>query len=90
MSQAAAVVVTAFENNTYHAMVHYVGIDCADVTVQVDARPSDALNLALRSGASVYVSKKVGNIDMGQGDARLVQASLMIDSLSEMVDDNLL
>ena len=59
--------VSAFINNTYHALVHYEGRDLGVAPVAVggigyravDARPSDAINLALRMGAPVYVAKKV-------------------------------
>lgn len=52
-------VVTSFVSNTYHAMVHYEGGEGGCISAQVDSRPSDAINLALRSGTPVYVSNKV-------------------------------
>lgn len=59
-------VVTSFVSNTYHALVHFEGGDGGGISAQVDSRPSDAINLALRSGAPVYVSNKVcSNVDGG-------------------------
>jgi len=59
LSQVVAVVVTTFVSNTYHAMVHYEGGDGGCISAQVDSRPSDAINLALRTGTPVYVSNEV-------------------------------
>ena len=56
--QVAAVQVTAFINNTYHSLVQYEPRAPGAPLVAVDSRPSDAINLALRFGAPVYVHKK--------------------------------
>jgi len=50
--------VTAFINNTYHSLVQYESRAPGAPLVAVDSRPSDAINLALRFGAPVYVHKK--------------------------------
>jgi bifunctional DNase/RNase len=58
--------VTALMGNTYLARVHYCKLKDSSVDeIDVDARPSDALNLAARFGAPVYVNKEVA-IKMGQ------------------------
>ena len=59
-SQVTKVCVTALINNTYHAQVHYSREGSTDDLV-VDSRPSDALNLAVRFGAPVYVNKVVAD-----------------------------
>ncbi|EFN60008.1 hypothetical protein CHLNCDRAFT_133176 [Chlorella variabilis] len=60
--------ITALVGNTYHARVHYArgrGPGKAEAgaampaEVDVDARPSDAVNLAVRFGAAIYVNKEV-------------------------------
>lgn len=55
--------VNALIGNTYHARIHYSkGRDRKAEDYQeidVDARPSDAINLAIRFGAPVYVNKIV-------------------------------
>ena len=58
--QVTKVCVTALINNTYHAQVHYSREGSTDDLV-VDSRPSDALNLAVRFGAPVYVNKVVAD-----------------------------
>ena len=59
--------ITSLVGNTYHARIHFGrsrGIKPADsapsaTEVDIDARPSDALNLAVRFGAPIYVNKDV-------------------------------
>ncbi|KAK3282829.1 hypothetical protein CYMTET_9454 [Cymbomonas tetramitiformis] len=52
--------VTEIKNNTFYARVFYVSrIGDLQTEVDVDARPSDALNLALRCQAPIYVHKDV-------------------------------
>lgn len=53
--------VTALVGNTYHARVHMStsGKDACSNEVDIDARPSDAINLAVRFNAPVYVNKQV-------------------------------
>jgi bifunctional DNase/RNase len=59
--------ISALVGNTYHARVHFgrkSGIKSQDgapssTEIDIDARPSDALNLAVRFGAPIYVNKDV-------------------------------
>ena len=59
--QVTKVRVTALVGNTYHARVHMStsGKDACTNEVDIDARPSDAINLAVRFNAPVYVNKQV-------------------------------
>ncbi|CAD7697322.1 unnamed protein product [Ostreobium quekettii] len=60
--QVTKVRVTALVGNTYHARVHYSRASengAAGNEVDVDARPSDAINLAVRFDAPVFVNKGV-------------------------------
>jgi hypothetical protein len=50
--------VTDIIANTYYARVH-VARAGGEGEVDVDARPSDAINLAVRFGAPVYIAKKI-------------------------------
>lgn len=62
----ARVVVTDVKNNTYYATIHLL-VRGAEQTV--DARPSDAIALALRTNSPIYVTQDVlkrrggGNLD---------------------------
>ena len=56
------VVVTDLTEDVYYAEVHLLQ---ADRTMRVGARPSDAIALALRSGASIYVEDKIFTYAMG-------------------------
>jgi bifunctional DNase/RNase len=48
--------VTELKDNTYFALI-YLRVDNRQVTI--DARPSDAISLALRTKSPIYVAKKV-------------------------------
>jgi bifunctional DNase/RNase len=52
----AKVEVTALKDNTFFALLHLLGPAGAQV---VDSRPSDAIALALRAEAPIFVSAKV-------------------------------
>ena len=51
-----AIEITDLKENTYFAAIH---IRCNSVEVTLDARPSDAISLALRTKSPIYVSKRV-------------------------------
>ena len=58
--QVTKVCVNALVGNTFHGRVHYLktGPGAAEAEeVVVDSRPSDAINLAVRFGAPLYVNK---------------------------------
>lgn len=50
------VVVTDVKNNTYYASLHLSG---KPSELTVDARPSDAIALAVRTGSPIYVAQDV-------------------------------
>ena len=50
------VVITDLKENTFYAMIH---LTSRDSTVMVDARPSDAIALALRADAPIFVEEEV-------------------------------
>lgn len=55
-AQIDKVVITDLSEDVYYAEVHYLQ---GGKTVRVDARPSDAIALALRAGAAIYVDEKI-------------------------------
>ena len=52
------VVVNDLKNNTFYAVIH---LNSNGNQIVIDSRPSDAIALALRSGAPIYVSAEVVN-----------------------------
>ncbi len=52
------IVVNTIIDNTYYAQIHVLH---NDHTIVLDSRPSDAIAIALRSSAPIYVSKEVYN-----------------------------
>jgi len=63
------IVVTDLRDNTFYANI-FLQID--EKEIMIDARPSDSLALALRTGAPIWVEKEVidksKKIDLGQMD----------------------
>jgi len=66
------IVINDLKDNTFFATIHILK---EDVSITVDARPSDAIALALRAGAPIFVDEKVieksTNIDFGKKTADL-------------------
>ncbi|TNF32823.1 MAG: bifunctional nuclease family protein [Deltaproteobacteria bacterium] len=56
-ARVVRIVVTRLEEGTFYAEITL--LDQLDVEIIVDARPSDAIALALRVGAPIYVAKAV-------------------------------
>jgi bifunctional DNase/RNase len=54
--EVVRVVVTALESGTYYALMT---LDSHNGRVQIDARPSDAIAIALRAGAPIFVREAV-------------------------------
>lgn len=56
--------VTDIIANTYYARIHVARASAPGENdeVDIDARPSDAINLAVRFGAPVYVSKRIAEL----------------------------
>jgi bifunctional DNase/RNase len=61
------IVVNDLKNNTFYAVIH---LSLNGSNIVIDSRPSDAIALALRIGAPIYVSTEVVNkaksIDMSE------------------------
>ncbi len=55
-AQVDRIVVTELKENTFYAVIHLL---TGGQAVVVDARPSDAIALALRSGAPIFVEDSV-------------------------------
>jgi uncharacterized protein len=67
------VVISELSDETYHARIH---LDRDGVEVEVDARPSDALALAVRAEVQIFAAEEV-----------LAQAGLAADPDDEAADD---
>jgi len=66
-AEVARIEINELKNNTFFADIHLIRE--GKLTV-IDARPSDAIAIALRTGASIFVEEKVvelsRNVDYGQ------------------------
>ena len=54
--QVDRIVITELKENTFYARIH---LSRGDAVVDVDSRPSDAIALALRSKADIFVEEEV-------------------------------
>jgi len=52
------IVITELKESTFYALIH---VRYGDVTLHVDARPSDAIAIALRTESPIFVEEKVIN-----------------------------
>ncbi|HBG01262.1 MAG TPA: hypothetical protein DDW87_06795 [Firmicutes bacterium] len=76
------VVVTDLTEDVYYAEVCLLQ---GEKTLRIDARPSDAIALALRSGASIFVDEKIVPYAMvipGEDDPELEQFRSFLEDLS--------
>jgi len=51
--------ITELVSSTFYSRIHIARLGSPDDDVDVDARPSDALNLAVRFNAPMYISKRI-------------------------------
>jgi len=58
------VVITKVQDNTYYAALE---IRRDDHVIQIDARPSDSIAIALRLGAPIYTNEGLLNSEVGPG-----------------------
>lgn len=65
--------VNDLKDNTYYALIH---LDVNGKRLTIDARPSDALAVALRTGASIFVEESViqrsAKVDLSQKGDKVV------------------
>ena len=76
------IVVNDLKNNTFYAVIH---LSLNGNNIIIDSRPSDAIALALRIGAPIYVSTEVVNkarsIDMSQESEETDQLKEWLENL---------
>lgn len=74
--------VTDLKENTYYALIH---IEFDGQYYEIDSRPSDAIALALRVGAPIYVSEEV--IQKSKRVESPPEEEKALDELLEQVDE---
>jgi bifunctional DNase/RNase len=83
-ARLARVSIGDLQDNTFYAALH---LESAGGVCEVDARPSDAIALALRCGAPIWVAEKViedaQNIDLTQGHQDAERFRRWLESLDE-------
>ena len=64
-AKVAKITITDLKNDTYYALI---SLQANGTTHQIDARPSDALAIAVRNKAPIYVSRKLMTHEAFPGD----------------------
>jgi bifunctional DNase/RNase len=82
-AQVARVVITDLRENTFFALVH---LQRNGSTTTIDARPSDAMALALRAGAPIYVNQQVLDKSSAGGDEKDSEETERLRRWLETVD----
>ena len=77
----ASIVIHDLKSNIYYAQLN---LDSESGPVGIDCRPSDAIAIALRSGAPIYVSRKVFALAMGVEN---MAHRMDKETLKEMLED---
>lgn len=82
--------VNDLKDNTYYALIH---LDVNNKRLAIDARPSDALAIALRTGASIFVEETViqrsAKVDLSQkGDKVVTDTTEWEDILENLSQDD--
>lgn len=82
----ARIVIDDLQDNTFYAKIH---VDSEDGTKMIDSRPSDAIALALRTNAPIFVSSNV--LDQAQTISAPEESSeeMMKKFLENMSDEDL-
>ncbi len=78
------------KDNTYYALLH---LDVNKKRLTVDARPSDAIAIAIRTGASIFVEESViqrsAKVDLAQkGDKVVTDTAEWEDILENLSQDD--
>ena len=82
--------VNDLRDNTYYAMIHF---EVDNKRLVIDSRPSDAIAIALRTGASIFVEESViqksAKVDLSQkGDKVVTDATEWEDILESLSPDD--
>jgi hypothetical protein len=82
-SEIVKVEVMDLRDNTYYALIH---IRTKKEEITIDSRPSDAIAVALRAGAPIYVTEEVltkaNTIDLDKEDMEQDQLKDLLESLN--------
>ena len=77
------VVITDLRDNTFYALIHIKG---ADGSIVVDARPSDAIALALRAGVSIHIEDRVMEQSSATGEDSAAEEAERLRRWLEKID----
>jgi len=66
-AEVERVEITELKEQTFYAKLH---LKCGDNKYEIDARPSDSIAVALKTGASIFVNEELFNIEEVESDEK--------------------
>ena len=78
------VVISALAEETYHARLH---LERDGALFEIDSRPSDALALAVRSGAPIYAAEEVITESAIEFEHEVEDTEEVVDRFKEFLDE---
>ncbi len=83
-ASVVAVVVTELRENTFYAVIH---LDAGGREVLLDSRPSDAIALAVRTDAPIYVSAELLNTNGIEFEREVQDVEEIVKEFRQFLED---
>ena len=83
-ARVTAVVVTELRENTFYSVIH---LEAAGEEVLLDSRPSDAIAVAVRTGAPIYVSSELMSVNGIEFERELPEVEEIVQEFRQFLDD---
>lgn len=79
-----AIIVTELRENTFYAVIH---LEAGGEEVVLDSRPSDAIALAVRTDAPIFVSQELMNLNGIEFEREVENVEEIIQEFRQFLDD---
>ena len=83
-ANVAAVIVTELRDSTFYAVIH---LEMGEQEVLLDSRPSDAIALAVRTDAPIYVSAELLSANAIEFEQEMEDAEDIVKEFRQFLDD---
>ncbi len=81
--QVERVTITKLEGSTFYALINAVN---SVEPIEIDARPSDAINVALRAGVPIYVNEEV-LAEAGRSASEMLEETEEIEKFKDLMSE---
>jgi bifunctional DNase/RNase len=83
-ASVSAVIVTELRDNTFYAVIQ---LDADGEELRLDSRPSDAIALAVRTNAPIYVSAELLNANGIEFEQEIVDVEEIVKEFRQFLDE---